>query len=299
MRCWIRENTLRDLPDFAKDSMMGMLDTGAPTYLADGPALVVSATWMVVASTASALVLQRRDVQGRRRPGIPSPEGDVHPPLHLDTEGTAMNASSYPVSFSVDYPDRSLDRVSTLFRLFIALPILVVLGAVSAWAWGGSSGDDAGTGAAGAGGLLFLAPLLMIVFRQKYPRWWFDWSLELQRFMNRVGVYLALMTDRYPSTDDAQSVHLDYAYPDVPRDLNRWMPLVKWLLAIPHVVVLVVLNLAAVVAVALAWVAILFTGRYPKGLFGFVEGVFRWNNRVIGYALTLVTDTYPPFRLAP
>jgi hypothetical protein len=136
------------------------------------------------------------------------------------------------------------------------------------------------------------------VFRQKYPRWWFDWNLELQRFSNRVCAYLALMDDRYPSTDDEQSVHLDYVYPDAARDLNRWLPLVKWLLAIPHFIILVVLNVAALVAVVVAWVAIVVTGRYPRGLFGFVEGVFRWNNRVIGYALTLVTDAYPPFRLA-
>ncbi len=151
---------------------------------------------------------------------------------------------------------------------------------------------------AGAAGVLFFGPLLMILFRQKYPRWWFDWNLELQRFSSRVGVYLALMDDRYPSTDDEQSVHLNYAYPDAKRDLNRWLPLVKWLLAIPHVVVLVVLNVSAVVAVFVAWVAILVTGRYPRGLFRFLEGVFRWNNRVIGYAATLVTDTYPPFRLS-
>ena len=162
---------------------------------------------------------------------------------------------------------------------------------------GGAANSGAMSGGAGAAGMLFFAPLLMIVFRQKYPRWWFDWNLELQRFSNRVAIYLALMDDRYPSTDDAQSVHLDYAYPDARSDLNRWLPLVKWLLAIPHVVVLVVLNVAAVVAVVVAWVAILVTGRYPRGPFGFVEGVFRWNNRVIGYALTLVTDTYPPFRL--
>lgn len=209
-----------------------------------------------------------------------------------------MDTSRYPVSFSVDYPNRTLDRVTTLFRLIVALPILIVLGAVSAGAWEWMSGNDTTTGAAGAGGLLFLAPLLMIVFRQKYPRWWFDWSLELQRFSNRVGVYLALMDDRYPSTDDEQSVHLDYAYPDASRDLNRWLPLVKWFLAIPHYIVLMFLNVAAVVAVVVAWAAILVTGRYPQGLFDFVEGVFRWNNRVTGYALTLVTDTYPPFRLA-
>ncbi len=209
-----------------------------------------------------------------------------------------MDTPQYPVRFSVDYPDRTLDRLTTFFRIIVAIPILILIGAVSAGTWEWTSDNGSMTGGAGAGGVLFFGPLLMIVFRQKYPRWWFDWNLELQRFSNRVGAYLALMDDRYPSTDDAQSVHLDYAYPDVRRDLNRWLPLVKWLLAIPHFIILVVLNIAAVVAVIVAWVAILVTGRYPRGLFGFVEGVFRWNNRVIGYALTLVTDTYPPFRLA-
>lgn len=209
-----------------------------------------------------------------------------------------MDTTPYPVRFAVDYPDRTLDRMTTFFRIIVAIPILVVLGAVSASSWEWSSDNGSMSGAAGAGGVLFFAPLLMIVFRQKYPRWWFDWNLELQRFSNRVGAYLALMDDRYPSTDDHQSVHLDYAYPDVPRDLNRWLPLVKWFLAIPHYIVLLFLNIAAVVAVIVAWVAILVTGRYPRGLFDFVEGVFRWDNRVIGYALTLVTDAYPPFRLS-
>lgn len=209
-----------------------------------------------------------------------------------------MDTPRYPVRFSVDYPDRSLDRVTTFFRIIVAIPILIVLGAVSAGTWEWSSDNGTMTGSAGAGGVLFFAPLLMILFRQKYPRWWFDWNLELQRFSNRVAVYLALMDDRYPSTDDQQSVHLDYAYPDAARDLNRWLPLVKWLLAIPHFIVLVVLNLAVVIAVVVAWIAILVTGRYPRGLFDFVEGVLRWNNRVIGYAVTLVTDAYPPFRLA-
>ncbi len=209
-----------------------------------------------------------------------------------------MDTPQYPVRFSVDYPDRTLDRLTTFFRIIVAIPILILIGAVSAGTWEWTSDNGSMTGGAGAGGVLFFGPLLMIVFRQKYPRWWFDWNLELQRFSNRVGAYLALMDDRYPSTDDAQSVHLDYAYPDVRRDLNRWLPLVKWLLAIPHFIILVVLNIAAVVAVIVAWVAILVTGRYPRGLFGFVEGVFRWNNRVIGYALTLVTDAYPPFCLA-
>jgi hypothetical protein len=153
--------------------------------------------------------------------------------------------------------------------------------------------------AAGAGGLLVFAPMLLIVFRQKYPRWWFDWNLELLRFSNRVAVYLALMDDRYPSTDDHQAVHLEFPYPDVPRDLNRWLPLVKWFLAIPHYVVLFFLAIGAFLAVIAAWFAILVTGRYPRDLFDFVEGVIRWHNRVIGYAGVLVTDRYPPFRLTP
>lgn len=210
----------------------------------------------------------------------------------------------YPVTFSVDYPERSLDRVTTFFRLFTAIPIMIVIGTVSGGTWQYTTQDRLeGAGStgtlviAGAGGILFFGPLLMILFRQKYPRWWFDWNLELQRFSNRVGIYLALMDDHYPSTDDHQSVHLDYPYPDVERDLNRWLPLVKWLLAIPHYIVLAFLWIGALVAIIIAWFAILFTGTYPRGLFDFVEGVFRWSNRVTGYAVTLVTDEYPPFRL--
>ena len=207
-----------------------------------------------------------------------------------------MQTATYPVQFSVDYPDRPLDRVTTFFRIFVAIPILVVLGSVTGgtWQW---SYDNTTAVAAGSGGLLFFGPLLMILFRQKYPRWWFDWNLELQRFGNRVTAYLALMDDRYPSTDEHQSVHLDYPYPDAQRDLNRWLPLVKWLLGIPHYVVLVFLDIAAVVVVIIAWFAILFTGRYPRALFDFVEGVIRWHNRVIAYAFLMVTDEYPPFRL--
>jgi uncharacterized protein DUF4389 len=204
----------------------------------------------------------------------------------------------YPVQFSVDYPDRSLNRLTTFFRLIVAIPILIVLATVSggAWQW---SYEKATYVVAGTGGLLFFGPLLMILFRQKYPRWWFDWNLELQRFSTRVGAYLALMDDRYPSTDDQQSVHLDYPYPNAARDLNRWLPLVKWFLAIPHYVVLAFLFVAAFLVVIIAWFAILFTGRYPRGLFEFVNGVIRWNNRVTAYAFLLVTDRYPPFRLAP
>jgi Domain of unknown function (DUF4389) len=208
-----------------------------------------------------------------------------------------MEQPAYPVQFSVDYPDRTLDRLSTLLRIFYVIPIAIVLGTVSgSETWEYTAGNETRAVSAGAGGLLILGPLLLILFRQKYPRWWFDFNLELERFSSRVGAYLALMDDRYPSTDDHQSVHLDWVYPDVPRDLNRWLPLVKWLLAIPHYIVLFFLFIAAFVVVIIAWFAILFTGRYPRGMFDFVEGVFRWTSRVIGYAMTLVTDDYPPFR---
>ena len=204
-----------------------------------------------------------------------------------------MDLNTHPVRFDVDYPDRNLDRTSTAFRLFAALPILAVLAAVSGgtWEWSHDTGESV---AAGAGGVLFLGPLLMLLFRRTYPRWWFDFNLELQRFTNRVCAYLALLDDRYPSVTDGQSVHLEYPEPE---GLSRWLPLVKWLLAVPHYLVLAVLHVGAVLAIVAAWVAILATGRYPRPLFDYVTGVLRWSNRVTGYAFTLVTDRYPPFSL--
>ena len=217
-----------------------------------------------------------------------------------DPTGQAGLASTndYPVSFAVEYPDRKLDRLSSFFRLFMVIPIAIVLAAIVGFS---TSYDDVGgstmTIAVAGVGLLFLPVLLMILFRNKYPRWWFDWNLELQRFASRVGVYALLMDDRYPSTDERQGVRLDYTYPDVEAELGRGMPLVKWLLAIPHYVVLLFLHIGVVFAAIVAWFAILFTGRYPRGLFDYIEGVLRWHNRVIGYAFALVTDRYPPFRL--
>ena len=205
--------------------------------------------------------------------------------------------SSYPVQFDVEYPDRELNRLTTGFRIFMAVPIAIVLATL-----GGESTAYAGDHwQAGAtfGGLVTFSPLLMILFRQKYPRWWFDWNLELLRFQNRVGAYLALLNDQYPSTDEHQSVRLELPYPDAKQDLNRWLPLVKWLLAIPHLIVLAFLWLAALFVIIFAWFAILFTGRYPRGLFEFVVGVGRWTNRVTAYAFVLVTDQYPPFSLSP
>ena len=223
----------------------------------------------------------------------PPPPPPAEPPVTPD---------SYPVTLTIDYPDRDLDRLTSFFRIFTVIPIAIVLSALSGFAIGGGDWDWDSTGAGttiviSGVGLLFLPPLLMILFRQKYPRWWFDWNLELQRFGTRVGAYLLLMNDRYPSTDEEQSVHLDFPYPDAERDLNRGLPLVKWFLAIPHYIVLFFLHIGAFFVAIFAWFAILFTGRYPRGAFEFIEGVLRWNNRVLGYAWVLITDRYPPFRL--
>jgi hypothetical protein len=217
----------------------------------------------------------------------------------------ALPDAPYPVQFDVEYPARELNRLTTAFRIFTVIPIAIVLGMITGasgpgpWAWD----DEAqGTGAwivLGGGGTLFFAPLLMILFRQKYPRWWFDWNLNLTRFENRVFSYLFLLRDEYPSTDEEQAVRLDFPYPDAQNDLNRWLPLVKWLLAIPHYIVLLFLAFAALIVIIIAWFAILFTGRYPDGLFKFVVSVMRWGNRVQGYAFVLITDRYPPFRLEP
>jgi Domain of unknown function (DUF4389) len=207
----------------------------------------------------------------------------------------------YPATLDVEYPDRPLNRLTTFFRAFTIIPIGIVLATVSGATqiYSESAGSHTRAVVVGAGGLLVAGPLLMILFRQKYPRWWFDWNLELTRFSTRVALYAALLDDRYPSTDEQQSLRLDLRYPDVPTDLNRWLPLVKWFLAIPHYVVLVFLGLAAFVSVVIAWFAILFTGRYPRELFDFVVGVGRWALRVEAYAFLLTTDRYPPFSLSP
>jgi hypothetical protein len=208
---------------------------------------------------------------------------------------------SYPIQFSVEYPEDERNRTTVFFRIFMIIPIAIVLGLLSNSGTGGGFDRWDGGGqwwfSGGGVGVLALPPLLMILFRQKYPRWWFDWNLEISRFSNRVFAYLFLLRDEYPATDEQQAVHLEIPYPDVERDLNRWLPLVKWLLAIPHYIVLFFLAIAAFFVIIFAWFAILFTGRYPDGLFDFVVGVMRWGNRVTGYAFIMATDQYPPFSL--
>lgn len=218
---------------------------------------------------------------------------------------TARPTVDYPARLTVDYPAR-LNRVSTAFRAILIIPIAVVAGALSATAVSsvtvvsesGQVVSQVSRSGGGIAGGLFLATALMIIVRQRYPRWWFDFAVQLNRFLARVGAYAVLLTDRYPSTVEEQSVHLDIDYPDAEHTLHRWLPLVKWLLVLPHLIVLAFLGIGAAVAVVIAWFAILFTGRYPRPLFDFVVGVGRWVLRVEAYATLLVTDRYPPFRLA-
>jgi len=212
---------------------------------------------------------------------------------------TATPTAPYAARLNIDYPER-LSRTTTLLRLIWILPIAIVLSLLTAsgnQTMISATGEQLRTVGFGLLGGLAIATALMIATRVRYPRWWFDFARELTRFGTRVGAYLALLTDRYPSTVEEQTVHLELDYPDVKSDLNRWLPLVKWLLAIPHYLVLIVLWAAAIVAVVIAWFAILITGRYPRGLFDFVEGVSRWSLRVSAYAFLLVTDRYPPFSL--
>jgi hypothetical protein len=203
---------------------------------------------------------------------------------------------AYPAILHIDYPDHERNRLTTFFRPLVAIPIAIVLALVTGPTLHVGSIDRGIT--IESGGILAAATALMLLFRRKYPRWWFDWNLGLVRFSTRVSAYLALLRDEYPSTDDEQAVHIDIPYPDAPSELNRWLPLVKWFLAIPHFVVLGLLAVGACVCVIIAWFTILFTGRYPRPLFDFVVGVFRWWLRVAAYALLLTTDRYPPFQLS-
>jgi Domain of unknown function (DUF4389) len=213
------------------------------------------------------------------------------------TPSGTTSDDDYPLTLTVDYPDRSLDRLSTAFRIFTIIPIAILAGFLEGGSFATNAGASGARYAGGGVGILVIPVVLMLLFRKKYPRWWYDWNLQLARFSNRIAVYFALMNDRYPSTDDEQSVHLEFPYPDADRDLSRGLPLVKWLLAIPHYVVLVFLTIAAFFAAIMAWFAVLSTGRYPRPLFDFIEGVIRWHNRVGAYAFLLITDRYPPFSL--
>ena len=213
---------------------------------------------------------------------------------------TKQPTKKYPVKLDIDYP-KKLNRLTTFFRVILVIPILfiysILTGAGSAIRSDNTITEDVIMGSGGIVVGLMVVVALMILFRKRYPRWWYDFLLELNRFSMRVSAYFLLLTDKYPSTVDRQSVRLDLEYPNVNKDLQRGMPFIKWLLALPHYIVLVFLAVGAILATIIAWFAILFTGRYPKPLFDYVVGVSRWSLRVNAYTTLLITDEYPPFSL--
>jgi len=214
-------------------------------------------------------------------------------------------SSEYPASLSIDYPDRKLNKLTTFFRLLAVIPIIwfsvilvnqivLILVACATLVWDAAEWRNEFLLA----GFVALPTVLMLLFRRKYPRWWFDWNLAMTKLFARVSAYLCLLTDEFPSIDEEQAVHIDIPYPNAREDLNRWLPMVKWLLAIPHWIVLFFLYSGVLMAVIIAWFSILLTGRYPRALFEYVVNVFRWFLRVGAYAVIITTDRYPPFRLS-
>lgn len=216
----------------------------------------------------------------------------------MSTIFAPVTTPGYPAGLKVDYPDRRLNRLTSFFRIFVIIPIAIVIGLIASAniGWGGHTGSNHWTWMY-SGGLLFLPLVLMILFRKKYPKWWFDWSLSMSKFSARVSSFFLLLRDEYPSTDEEQAIHLELIYPDADKQLGRGWPLIKWFLAIPHYVILFFLFIAVIVCWIIAWFAILFSGRYPRGLFDFIVGVQRWALRVTAYAFLLITDKYPPFSM--
>jgi hypothetical protein len=214
------------------------------------------------------------------------------------------DTTTYPATLEIDYQEH-LSRVSTLFRIILIIPILIVLGILTSGMEGFAStvqvaGETITTttnGGLGILGSLFIVTVLLLLFRHKYPKWWFDFNVALHRFAWRITAYFLVITDRYPSTDEDQNVHLDVPYPDAKTELNRFLPLIKWFLAIPHYIVLFFLYIAAFVVLIIGWFATLIMGHYPRGLFDFQVGVMRWSWRVQAYSFVLATDKYPPFSL--
>ncbi|MBT4554177.1 MAG: DUF4389 domain-containing protein [Candidatus Marinimicrobia bacterium] len=201
--------------------------------------------------------------------------------------------NNYPATLTIDYPENA-NRITVLFRLFLIIPILIILVLLSYHGAGSKQFPDESYWV----GILVIPTLLMIVFRQKYPKWWFDWNEQLIKFSFRIMSYILLLQHEYPSTDEDQGIHIKINYPNVKTELNRWMPLVKWLLVFPHLIVLFFLMIGVFTSTILAWVMILISGKYPKKMFNFVVGTLRWILKVQAYALLLITDKYPPFSLS-
>jgi hypothetical protein len=194
---------------------------------------------------------------------------------YMTSDSQNSGLSDYPAALNIDYVSDGRNRITVFFRVVTLIPILLVVTGLQTLLW---------------------PVILMVLFRQKYPRWWFDFNLEVTKFTTRVSAYWMLLSDEYPSTDEEQSTHLTLDYP-ADGQLNRWLPLFKWILALPHYIVLWVLVMVAAILVFVSWFVILFTGKLPQGIHNYVVGVSRWSLRVQAYAFLLTTDKYPPFSL--
>jgi hypothetical protein len=201
--------------------------------------------------------------------------------------------NKYPTTLTIDYPEKA-NRLTVFFRVIMAIPIMIILGLLS---YQGFTNDQFPNESYWVG-ILVVPTLLMIVFRRKYPKWWFDWNVQLTKFSFRVVSYLLLLRHEYPSTDEEQAVIVQIQYPNVKEDLNRWFPLIKWLFVFPHIIVLCFIMMGVLLSTILAWLIILISGKYPRKIFEFVVGALRWILRVQAYALLLITDQYPPFRFS-
>ena len=190
---------------------------------------------------------------------------------------TSGAMDDYPVTFDVAYPE-SPNRWLILIRWLLAIPHYIVLSLLSILA-----------------GVVWVISFFTILFARTYPDSLYSFMVGVHRWNANLGAYI-LFHDRYPPFSMGESDYEGVTFAVERPDFNRWLVLIKWLLMIPHAIVLYFLSIIAMVAAIALVLAVLFTGRYPRGLFDFLVGVGRWNARVNAYA-TFVVDRYPPFSL--
>ena len=196
----------------------------------------------------------------------------------MSAEVTVAGAPGYPVRYDVEYPEE-LSRWLIFVKWLLAIPHFMILWALSI-----------------AAGVMGFIAFFAILFTKRYPRGLFDFVVNFNRWSLNVDAYTGLLRDEYPPFSWEPGQYAVTYEVDYPEQLNRWLPLIKWPLAIPHIIVLLFLFIGAFVAWVIAWFAILFTKRFPRGLFDFVVGVTRWQYRVDAYT-GLLRDEYPPFSL--
>jgi hypothetical protein len=197
---------------------------------------------------------------------------------------------SNQIETQIDVSLTERNRLTALFRIILVMPALLFLASFSPDS--AFSEDNIGIYA----GLLALPAALAIVIRQVYPSYVLAFNEALLSLQTRVDAYLLLLTDEYPSIEENDVVSVTFPEVDA-KQLNRWLPLIKWLLALPLYLVGIVYVIYAAVLTVIAWFSVLFTGNYPEFCAEGVVGTIAYWNRVAGYALLMVTDEYPTFSL--